>query len=449
MESITEELATFVATCDASTIPSRARAEAVRAIVDLAGTMLAGASEPLGRLVHEHARTEGGDGPSAVVGGGFRSSPSLAAFANGATGHALDYDDIGLEVGHPTVAVAPAALAVAEHVGASGRQLLDAAVIGYEVASRVGSSLGAVGGPYRRGYHGTSVYGIFGATAAAARLLGLDRRRTQWAFGIAASEASGVRVNFGTMTKPYHAGSLNRSAVTAARLAAGGFTAHLEAFEGRFGWGEVIGGTTFEGTGIVSGLGESFAIEEGVQIKQYPCCGGNHRAIEGVKALMRAHDLKAGDIDRIEVEIDAQVANEILMYPWPATGLEGKFSLAYNVAAAMADGDVTIDTFADDRISDYDWIRPKIAIKPVDGYKRAVKLHVDTASGEHLRWEQLTLPGTPEHPISDAEIDAKFRANAGRVLRADAIEEASKLLWHLEGQSSLSAITDVLAGIGT
>src|SRR5580693_3831355 len=161
MESITEELALFVATCDARTIPSQARSQATRALVDLAGTMLAGAAEPLGRLVHEHAQVEGGSGPSAVVGGGFRSSPSLAAFANGATGHALDYDDIGLEVGHPTVAVAPAALAVAEHTGASGRQLLDATVIGYEVASRIGSCLGAVGGPYRRGYHGTSVYGIF------------------------------------------------------------------------------------------------------------------------------------------------------------------------------------------------------------------------------------------------------------------------------------------------
>ena len=449
MESITEELAVFVATYDASTIPSRARTEAIRAIVDLAGNMLAGASEPLGRLVHDHARAEGGDGPSTVVGGGFRSSPSLAAFANGATGHALDYDDIGLEVGHPTVAVAPAALAVAEHTGASGRELLDATVIGYEVASRIGSSLGAVGGPYRRGYHGTSVYGIFGATAAAARLLGLDPRQTQAALGIAASEASGVRVNFGTMTKPYHAGSLNRSAVTAARLAAAGFTAHLDALGGRFGWGEVIGGTTFEGTGVIAGLGKSFAIEEGVQIKRYPCCGGNHRAIEGVKAVMRAHDLKADDIDRLEVEIDAQVANEILMYPWPSTGLEGKFSLAYNIAAAIADGDVTVDTFADDRISDYDWVRPKIAIKPVDGYKRAVALHIDTSSGGHLTWEQLTLPGTPENPMPDDEIDAKFRANAARVLRADAIEDASKLLWHLEGQSSLSAIADVLAPVGS
>jgi len=444
MVSVTEELAVFVATCDACAIPSKARTEAIRAIVDLAGTMLAGAAEPLGRLVHDHARAEGGSGPSVVVGGGFRSSPSLAAFANGATGHALDYDDIGLEVGHPTVAVAPAALAVAEHAGVSGRELLDATVIGYEVASRLGSCLGAVGGPYRRGYHGTSVYGIFGATAAAARLLGLDPRQTRWAFGIAASEASGVRINFGTMTKPYHAGSLNRSAVTAARLAAAGFTAHLEALEGRFGWGEVIGGTTFEGTGIVAGLGTSFAIEQGVQIKRYPCCGGNHRAIEGVKAMMRAYDLKADEIDRLEIEIDAQVANEILMYPWPATGLEGKFSLAYNVAAAIADGDVTVDTFADDRIRDYEWVRPKIAIKPVEGYKRAVKLHADTVKSEHLTWEQLALPGTPDDPTSDREIDAKFRANAARVLQPDAIEEASKMLWHLDDQPSLRAITDLL-----
>src|SRR5436190_9411422 len=210
MEAITERLAGFTAGCEASSIPPQARTEATRALVDVVGTMLAGAAEPLGRIVHAHAKDEGGAGPAAVVGAGFRTTASLAAFANGSTGHALDYDDIGLDVGHPTVAVAPAALAVAEQVGASGRQLLDAMVIGYEVASRVGSCLGSVGGPYRRGYHGTYVYGIFGATAAAARLLCLKPEQIRCAFGIAASEASGVRVNFGTMTKPYHAGSLNR-----------------------------------------------------------------------------------------------------------------------------------------------------------------------------------------------------------------------------------------------
>src|SRR4051794_1159230 len=348
MQAITERLADFTTTWEASAIPFRAREEATRALVDVVGTMLAGAAEPLGRIVIDHAKAEGGAGPAAVVGGGFRTSPSLAAMANGSTGHALDYDDIGLDVGHPTVAVAPAALAVAEHVGASGRQLLDAMVIGYEIASRVGSCLGSVGGPYRKGYHGTSVYGIFGATAAAARLLCLDAQQTRCAFGIAASEASGVRVNFGTMTKPYHAGSLNRSAVTAAMLAGAGFTAHADAFEERVGWGDGIRGTTVEDTSIADSLGEAFALEQGVQIKLYPCCGGNHRAIEGVKTMMSTHGLEAKDIERLEVEIDAQVANEILMYPWPSTGLEGKFSLAYNVAAALVDGDVTVDTFADD-----------------------------------------------------------------------------------------------------
>ena len=445
MQGITDQLAAFTTTWEAAAIPPRAREEATRALVDVAGTMLAGAAEPLGPMVFDHARSEGGTGPSAVVGGGFRTSPSLAALANGTTGHALDYDDIGLDVGHPTVAVAPAALAVAEHVGASGRQLLDAMVIGYEVASRVGSCLGSVGGPYRRGYHGTSVYGIFGATAAAARLLNLTQQQARCAFGIAASEASGVRVNFGTMTKPYHAGSLNRSAVTAAMLAGAGFTAHADAFEERFGWGDVIGGTTFDDTGIIDSLGDSFAIEQGVQIKLYPCCGGNHRAIEGIKTMMSTHGLEAKDIERLEVEIDAQVANEILMYPWPATGLEGKFSLAYNVAAALVDGDVTVDTFADERINDYDWVRSKIAINAVEGYKRAVTLHADTAGGDRVTWEQTTLPGTPEEPVTSEQIDAKFRANAARILKAADVERASELLWDVEGQTMLTELTDILA----
>jgi 2-methylcitrate dehydratase PrpD len=444
MKGITERLAAFTSTCDASAIPQRARDEATRAVVDVAGTMLAGAAEPLGNIVRDHARREGGNGPSAVVGGGFRTSASLAALANGSTGHALDYDDIGLDVGHPTVAVAPAALAVGEEVGASGRQLLDAMVIGYDIASRVGSCLGSVGGPYRRGYHGTSVYGIFGATAAAARLLDLDEEQIRCAFGIAASEASGVRVNFGTMTKPYHAGSLNRSAVTAALLAGSGFTAHADAFEERFGWGDVIGGTTFDDTGIVDNLGDTFAIEEGVQIKLYPCCGGNHRAIEGVKTMMSMHGLEVKDVERLEVQIDAQVANEILMYPWPATGLEGKFSLAYNVAAALVDGDVTVDTFVDERIHDYDWVRSKIAITPIEGYRKAVTLHADTAGGGRISWEQTSLPGTPEQPVTAEDVDTKFRANAARMLKPDDVAKVSALLWDLESQSTLTELTDVL-----
>jgi 2-methylcitrate dehydratase PrpD len=186
-------------------------------LLDLLGVTIVGATEPAGRHILTYARSQAADGPAAVVGGGVRMAPSLAALVNGTAGHALDFDDIGVGAGHVSVAIMPAAIAVAELVDASGAAFIDAMVLGYEVAHRLTRMYpDSISGPYAFGYHKPSVYSVFGATAAVGRLLGLGTDEIQQAFGIAGSQAGGLRLNFGTMTKPLHAGLAGRTGVEAA-----------------------------------------------------------------------------------------------------------------------------------------------------------------------------------------------------------------------------------------
>jgi 2-methylcitrate dehydratase PrpD len=383
-----------------------------------------------------------------VIGAGLRLAPALAALANGTAGHALDFDDIGLGAGHVSVAILPAALAVAEAVGASGAAFIEAMVLGYEVASRLTRiAPDAVSGPYGYGFHKPSVYAVFGGTAACARLLGLDADATASALGIAASSAGGLRVNFGTMTKPFHAGLANRTAVEAALLARSGFTADRAALEGRFGWFDAIARSEGDLDAVVDGLdaGGPFAVEEGFVFKRFPCCGANHAAIEAVLRLVEEHDLRPADVESIDVAIEARYLNEVLVHPWPDSPLEGKFSLAYNVAAALVDRAVTIDTFTADRLATLTTIRDRIRTTPDPALPRdAAVVALHTTDGGRLRLEHRGIKGSLDDPLSWTDLTDKFAANTARFLKDETVNEIVDRLAHLDEQPSLTRITDLL-----
>lgn len=445
---VTRRLGSFVADCPSSAIPERAIIETKRALIDLFAAMLAGIDTDTSRIVREYVATESASGSSAVLGSTRRSAPSLAALANGTTGHALDLDDIGLQVGHPTVAIAPAAIAVAEAVGASGADFLCAMVLGYEVAARLTSMYDDnLGGPYARGYHGTSIYGVFGATAAAGRLLGLDERAIQNAFGIAASEAAGLRVNFGSMTKPFHAGMANRSGVEAALLARSGFTADAAAIEGRYGWFQVLCASEGDLSNAVAGLGGSFAIEQGLIFKRYPSCGANHYAISGVRRLLTENDLAWQDVCELEVTIHSRYFDEVLLCDWPTRGLEGKFSLAYNVAGALVDGDVTLATFADDQVERLSAVRDRIRVAGrTDMPRRGAYVNAVSSDGRQLSLEQWTLRGSYEDPMTTGELEDKLRASAAIAgLAPDDVAGIIAFIDGLEHEASLVPLTTLLA----
>jgi 2-methylcitrate dehydratase PrpD len=444
----TADLAAFTVDLRDHQITAKARMEVRRAMTDLLGVALAGSVEDASRIAGEFVRREASAGPAVVIGRGFRASPTMAALANGTTAHALDFDDIGLEIGHPSVAVIPSALAVAEAVAATGRELVDALVVGYEVASRLGTAAGGVDGPYRRGFHGTAVYGVFGATAAAARLLRLDVDQVRQAFGIAASEAGGVRANFGTMTKPLHAGETNRAGVLAAMLAGDGFSASRDAIEGRYGWGDAIASGSYDEAALTKGLGEGFAIEDGVDVKQYPCCGGNHAAINLIRRVIADEGVQPADIVSVEIDQSRYVAKEILLYPWPSTGLEGKFSLAYNVAEACERGNVTIDSFGSSRVDELEPWRGKVKVRDMEG-RPPVAVRIHLAGGRVVTGVQPSGSGNQRgghsDPLSVDEIKDKFCQNVERAGRGAQAPAMLDLLERLDVLGSLTPLTDLLA----
>jgi 2-methylcitrate dehydratase PrpD len=447
--AITAELARFVAG-HPEAVSDRACREVKRAVLDLLGVMLAGSREPLAELMLDYARAQGvpAEARATVIGGGVRLGAPLAALANGTAGHALDLDDIGLQAGHVSTAIVPAALAVAETVGASGAELVTALALGYEVTHRLTRVYGDnLAGPYAFGYHKPSVYAVFGATAAAARLLGLDAERTGRALGIAASQAGGLRVNFGTMTKPMHAGNSNRTGVEAALLARAGFTASDSALEGRYGWHEVICRGGGELARVTGSWDAPLAIEEGMIYKAFPCCGANHYAIDGVLQLMAAEGLKHTCVEEVTVAIHGPYLDDVLVYPWPRTGLEGKFSLAYNVAAALVDGAVTMGTFDDGHLATLEAARSKVRVVAAAELGRyEARIVVRTVDGRTISHHHTTLRGSLESPLTWAELAGKFLDNCAGVLPAAAAEDVAGRLETLEEQPTLRPITDLLKG---
>ena len=448
----TQTLAQFVADAPAGVAAPRATEVFKHAVLDLLGCIVAGADEEAGRLATSYAVSQSGPGRAAVLGAGRgRLSPALASLANGTAGHALDFDDIGVGVGHVSVAIIPGVLAVAEDIGADGAAFLDALVLGYEVASRLTSMYPDTRlGPYAAGYHKPGIYAALGGAVACGRLLGLSADGLAHALGIAATQAGGLRANFGTMTKPLHAGIANRTAVEAALLASAGFTASTEILEQRFGWHDVICRGEGSLTVVTEGLGSSFAVEEGLVFKAYPSCGANHYAIGAVLDLVREHSLSADDVDAVEVQIEARNLEEVLVYDWPRSPLEGKFCLAYNVAAALVDGAVTAETFTDSALTRLAAARDQVWVYPVDDLpQNGARVTVRTNDGRVLEREQLVLRGSLADPMTTDELATKFRGNLAAALAAgrvspDAVDDVISRIATLEKQPDLTALTELL-----
>lgn len=448
----TRTLAQFVADAPVGVASPRATEIFKHAVLDLLGCIVAGADEEAGRIAADYAVSQSGPGKAAVLGAGrARLSPGLASLANGTAGHALDFDDIGVGVGHVSVAMIPGVLAVAEDVGADGTAFLDALLLGYEVASRLtvmypDSRLG----PYAFGFHKPGVYAALGGAVACGRLLGLSGEGLANALGIAATQAGGLRANFGTMTKPLHAGIANRTAVEAALLAVAGFTASTEIIEQRFGWHDTICRGEGDLALVTEGLGSSFRVEEGLVFKAYPCCGANHYAIGAVLDLVREHSLSADDVDAVEVQIEARNLEEVLVYDWPRSPLEGKFCLAYNVAAALVDRAVTAETFTDAALARLGAARDLVWVYAVaDLPQNGARVTIRTNDGRVLSREQLVLRGSLADPMSTDELATKFRGNlaahvtSGRI-DPDGVDDVLGRIATLEKQPDLTALTEPL-----
>lgn len=447
-----DTLASFVVTTDSAAIPPDALATAVRGVIDFTGVAIAGATIPAVTPLREYVDSVSASGSSTALGCSRKITAEGASFLNGAVGHVLDFDDCSdLLGGHPTVAVLPAALAVAEAEGSSARETLAAYSIGVEVVSAIGCCMNFR--HYERGWHPTATIGIFGAVAAASRLLRLDVDATARAFAIAASFSSGIKGSFGTLMKPGQVGAAGSNGVAAAKLSALGVSANRDIFDSGQSFGKVYNGEDIDWSPLDT-LGRDWRMaSSGLVFKLYPCCGSTHAPIDAVLTVMEKNKLDARDIEAIDVYVHPRRIPHTDR-PEPGTGTERRFSLQYGVAVAAAKGAVTLGDFTE--------IPPVASLVSVQDLMKKVRLHalpenqrvilpmrsdclaaevtVQTYGG--VRYEHfIECPrgSDPRNPLSDAALHEKFVATSASSIGS---EDSSSILNRLkawtDGRGTLS-----------
>ena len=442
----TETIAKWIANTNYEDIPPDAIRVANESCFDLLGVILAGSVQPVGQIIQQYITSQGAVSEATVLAGGAQSTQANAALANGTMGHALDYDDFG-GFGHPTVAIFPALLAIGEHTGATGRDLLEAYVVGCEVGLALQHAT-----KYKqmdKGFHATAVIGRLACTAACAKLLKLDEHQTVMALGMAGSMASGLIHNFGTMTKPLHAGMVGRDGVTAVQLAQLGMTAGDQVVEHPFGFASVVlGEGIYDLDEMADNLGQPFRVQDALIIKKYPCCGGNHAMLDSLFSLMRDNDFTVDDV--ADAEIDQSYFSVVMLYQEPDDELKGKFSAKYNVAAALVEGEVKVDTFTEEKIADPEIneamgkVRTRVMAKSEElltESEKGLKVKITLKDGrvfEHAT-PRADILGSQKNPWGFEAIKAKFQENVALVLAPDGVGKA------VEAWSDIPEVTDIAA----
>ena len=440
----TDTIAKWIVNTTYEDIPPDAIRVANESCFDVIGVILAGSAQPVGDIIKNYVADQGAAPQATVLSSGSQSSVANAALANGTMGHALDYDDFG-GFGHPTVAIFPALLAIGEHSGATGRDLLEAYVIGCEVGLALQHAT-----KYKqmdKGFHSTAVIGRLACTAACAKLMKLDHGQTVMALGMAGSMASGLIHNFGTMTKPLHAGLTCRDGVTAAQLAQRGLTAGEQIIEHPFGFATtVLGEGIYDLDEMAENLGKPYRVQDALMIKKYPCCGGNHAMLDSLFSLMRDNDFTYEDVT--SAEVDQSYYSVVMLYQDPDDELKGKFSAKFNVAAALVDGEIAVDTFTQEKIADptinetMGKVRTRVMAKSEemltrsdDGHKIKITLK-DGRVFEHVT-ARADILGSQKNPWGFENIKAKFQENVALVLSQEGVEDA------VNAWSDILQVTDV------
>jgi 2-methylcitrate dehydratase PrpD len=437
----TEKLAAFIVDTDLERIPTEAIELAKESILDCLGVMLAGSKAPVGRMISEFVRETGGRPEATVAGAGLRTSAAEAALANGTMAHALDYDDRHSSIrGHPSATLLPAVLALGERSGASGGDLLSAYVVGFEVEARIGRTVNIE--HYERGWHATATLGTMGAAAGAAKILKLNIEKTRTALGIAASRAAGIRQNFGTMTKPLHAGNAAQSGVLAAVLADKGFTADLGVLEGPFGFCNLFCGEgNYELDKITRDLGGAFEIvSPGVCIKYYPCCNGSHRALDAILHLVETCNILPHEVESVECGVP-YLHPRVLAYHAPRNSLEGKFSMEFAMAIALLDRAAGLEQFTDSKVLAAEtqqlMKRVHMYIHPEQRTRQSLEsefalVTVRLHDGREYSHRVDKPKGYPENPLTREQLLTKYRDCASSVMSPRDVDRSIELLAGLE-----------------
>jgi 2-methylcitrate dehydratase PrpD len=413
-EPLTRSLGTFVSGLRLASIPADAMAVVHTGFADCVGTMIAGSIEDPPNILHKALAPPAGDATLYLA--GPRVPAPEAAWINGTAAHALDYDDVALR-GHPSTVLVPAILAEGEVLGSSGAQLATAYVAGYEVWADLQRRDPAQ--HHEKGWHPTGIFGSIAAAAACASLHGLDAEKAAQAIALGASQSAGLVANFGTMTKPFHAGRAAHAGVVSARLAAAGFTSSPDALEHPLGF---LAATSPKGTvdrTSPTQAGRDWNILTlGLSVKKYPLCYCTHRAIDGTLDLLREQTVGAGDVKSITVSTSRR-NTLVLRNNRPKTGLEAKFSMQFAMASSIVAKRVGLRELTDEFVqrNDVQELIPKVAVTPDDridpkrtGNAPYDQVVIELRDGRRLESARVTDErGSPELPLSREELWAKFK----------------------------------------
>ncbi|MGH7039540.1 MAG: MmgE/PrpD family protein [Stellaceae bacterium] len=438
-QGLTRDLAARAASLRDDELPEAMRELARQCVLDYLGVALAGAADPLVRIVLDELAEAGGTPQASLIGHQGRLPALSAALVNGAAGHALDYDDVNLAIpGHPSVAILPALLALAERERSPGRAVLTAFVAGYETACRIGAALRP--GHYDLGFHATGTVGCFGAAAACAHLLGLDTERTAAALGIAGTQAAGLKSQFGTMCKPFHAGKAAQNGLLAALLARRGFSSRPDLVECVQGFA-LTHGPDFAPEAARADPPGGFHLRANL-FKYHAACYLTHAPIEAARRLREEHRLTPEAIRGITLRLDRS-CDRVCNIPAPIDGLESKFSLRQTVAMALSGVDTaSLLAYSEENARD-----PALI-----GLRERLVLDFQSGWPQSLAELEVTLPdGRQVSARHDAGIPAADIAGQGRRLAAKFDALAAPVLGAPRARElrETIAVLDDLAEIGT
>jgi 2-methylcitrate dehydratase PrpD len=454
----------FVSRVHWEDFPAEAVVIAKRCIVDGLGVMLAGSTQDAGRILRNYVRDIDARSDSTAFGPEvFRTGAASAALVNGTSGHALDWDDTQLAttadrifglLTHPTIPPLAAALAIGERQRVSGKAFLEAFLTAFEVECKISEAIHP--DHYMKGFHSSGTVGTFGAMTAAAKLLGLDANQTEHALAIAASMASGIRVNFGSMTKPLHVGRAAQNGVIAAELASKGFTGGRQGLDPPWGFFQVFShGGGFDADRIVGKLGNPHTIVwPGVSIKPYPCGVLGHPTMDAMRRLVITNDVKPEQIRAIRVRAGSNILNP-LRYAIARNELEAKFCPAFMVSAIALRRKAGIHEFNDEFVQSAPVqqmmakvervLDPEIEAKGWEKIRSTVE--VDLLDGRTLvEQADERYRGGPDLPFTREELHEKFSDCASLVLPDPAIEETFTLMESVESLSDIGDLVRVLSG---
>ena len=429
-------------------------------MLDGLGLALSGSVAESGAILQKYLEHQGLSGQTTVIGTGLKVQERFAAFANGVGVHADDYDDTQLAVQkdrvyglltHPTAPCLPAALAVAERHDQSGRELISAYNLGLEVETKISEAISPR--HYQHGFHSTATCGVFASTSAVAKLYDLDSDTTTRALAIAASQAAGLRENFGTMTKPFHAGRAAEAGVIAADLARAGWTATDKILESPRGFFQAHGGG-YELDALHGKLGNPWTfVDPGVSIKPHPSGSLTHPGMTKMLELVLEHNIQPGDVEKVDVGTNHNMPNALIHHR-PTDELQAKFSMEFCMAILLMERRGALPEFTDEIVNSADvkkmisrinfGVHPEAEAAGYDKMTTIIDIHMK--DGQVISGRADFGKGSPANPMSYDEVADKFRGCA-EFAKWDQgkTEQIIETVWTLEQLKSVRELTSLLA----